>query len=85
MYCHIITEGMIGTQNQCEGVSNALNLDPKIIQIGLHQPWKTLTPWVGFEQPFTFYPRLEHPFPDLLITSGRKSIAAARYIKKKNG
>ncbi len=85
MYCHIITEGMIGTQNQCVGVSNALHLDPKITQIGLSQPWRTLTPWFGFEQSFTFTPRLQDPFPDLLITSGRKSIAASRYIKKHNG
>ena len=79
-----MTEGMIGTQNQCVGVTNALGLTPTIHKIGLNQPWKTLTPWLGFEMPSTFTPRLNAPWPDLLIVSGRKSIAAARYIKKQS-
>lgn len=82
--CWVITEGMIGTQNQCLGVAEALGLKPEIFQIGLHQPWKSLTPWLGFEQSWTFKPPLNGPWPDLLICAGRKSVAASRYIKKQS-
>jgi len=82
--CWVITEGMIGTENQCLGVTDALNLDPKIIKIGLKQPWKTLTPWLGFEHSGIFTPALTAPWPDLLITSGRKAVSASRYIKKQS-
>ena len=80
--CWIITEGMIGTQNQCVGVAEALGITPIIKKIGLRQPWKTLSPWLQFENSNSFTPPLSPPWPDLLIASGRKSIAASRYIKK---
>jgi mitochondrial fission protein ELM1 len=82
--CWVITEGMIGTQNQCVGVAEALGLNPIIKQITLRQPWKTLTPWLGFECAQTFSNPLIGPWPDLLIASGRKAIAASRYIKKQS-
>ncbi len=82
--CWIITEGMAGTENQCLGVAEALRINPVIKQIKLGQPWKTLSPYLGFESKSTFSPALRSPWPDLLITSGRKSIAAARYIKKQS-
>ena len=80
----IITEGIAGTENQCLGVAEALGVAAEIKRIKLQEPWKTLSPYLGFEQFFTFSPRLEAPWPDLLITSGRKAIAAARYIKKQS-
>ncbi len=87
--CWVITEGMIGTQNQCVGVAEALHLDPVIKIITLKQPWKLLSPWLGFEIKHSFIPPLstrpDKTWPDLLITSGRKSVAAARYIKKQSG
>ena len=83
--CWIITEGMIGTQNQCVGVAEALGITPTIKKIGLRQPWKTLSPWLQFENANSFTPKLSAPWPDLLIASGRKSIAASRYIKKQSG
>lgn len=80
----IITEGMAGTENQCIGVADALGLTPDIFHIGLRQPWATFSPYIGLEQAWSFTPPLQGPWPDLLITSGRKAIAAARYIKKQN-
>ncbi len=82
--CWIITEGMAGTENQCVAVAEALNLTPKIIQISLKQPWKTLSPWLGFECAHSFTKKLNVPWPNLLIAAGRKSIAASRYIKKQS-
>ncbi len=83
--CWIITEGMAGTENQCIGIAEKLGLDTKIKRISLKQPWKALSPYIGAEQEWSFEPRIEPPYPDLLITSGRKSIAASRFIKKQSG
>ena len=85
--CWVITEGMIGTENQCVGVAQALGIKPVIKKIGLRQPWKCFTPWLGLETKYSFTPSLskDNTWPDLVIASGRKAIAAARYIKKKSG
>jgi uncharacterized protein len=84
----IVTEGLKGTENQCLGVAEALGVDPIVKRIQLNEPWKTLSPYLGFERSRTFSEAgdaIDPPWPDLLIASGRKSIAAARYIKKSSG
>ena len=81
----VITEGMAGTENQCLGVAQALGVTPTVKRIALRQPWKSLSPYLGFECACTFTPRLEGPWPDVVLASGRKSIAASRYIKKASG
>ena len=81
----IITEGLTGTENQCLGVAEALGLNPVVKRIKLNEPWKKLSPYLGFESENTFSndgDKIEAPWPDLLIASGRKSIAASRFIKK---
>ncbi len=83
--CWIVTEGIAGTENQCLGVAEALGIEATIHRVGLKQPWKALSPYLGFEQSGTFESKFEGPWPDLLIASGRKSIAASRYIKKASG
>lgn len=83
--CWIVTEGIAGTENQCLGVAEALGIDAQVHRVALKQPWKSLSPYLGFECASTFEPQFEEPWPDLLIASGRKSIAAARYIKKASG
>jgi uncharacterized protein len=82
--CWVVTEGMAGTENQCVGIAEAMGIDPRIIKIKLREPWATFTPWLGFEHKWSFDPELKEPWPDILITSGRKAIAAARYIKKQS-
>jgi len=86
--CWIVTEGMAGTENQCLGITNALGINPVIKQINLRAPWKWLSPMLGFENKWIFTgasleESVQNPYPDILITAGRKSIAAARYITKK--
>lgn len=83
--CWIITEGMAGTENQCIGVAEALSLTPVVKRVTLREPWKSLSPLLGFEQAWSFDPELKGPWPDILIASGRKSVAASRYIKKQSG
>ncbi len=83
--CWIITEGMAGTENQCIGIAENLDIDFEVRRISLNQPWKSLSPYIGMEQAWSFAPRPAPPYPDLLITSGRKSVAASRFIKKQSG
>ena len=82
--CWVITEGLAGTENQCIGVANALGISPIIKRVTLNQPWKTLSPYIGFECAQSFSPSLVPPWPDLLITSGRKAVAVSKYIKKQS-
>lgn len=84
--CWIVTEGIAGTENQCLGVAEALGVMPEVKRIGLRPPWSILSPYIGFESPMSFSgDALQAPWPDLLLASGRKAIAAARYIKKASG
>src|SRR5688500_14293031 len=89
--CWIVTEaGLTGTENQCRGVAAALGREPAIKRIGLRQPWKSLSPWLGLECGLAFTgdslrPAPDADWPDSLIAAGRKSIAASRYIKKESG
>ena len=82
MTCWVVTEGIAGTENQCIGVAEALGVEPNVKQIKLREPWKSLSPYLGFETWWSFDPLLYSPWPDLLIAGGRKSIAVSRYIKK---
>lgn len=81
----IITEGMAGTENQALAVTDRLGVKPVVKRMGLRWPWSWLTPYLGFEQGWSFKPALMPPWPDLLITAGRKAVAASRYIKRASG
>lgn len=83
--CWIVTEGMAGTENQCIGVAEAMGIEPEIKHVGLNEPWRSFSPYLGFERARSFEPPLAAPWPDLLLASGRKSVAAARFIKKQSG
>lgn len=85
MNCWVVSEGMAGTQNQCIAVAEALGVACDVKTITLRQPWKMLSPYIGFECAATFSPALNPPWPDLVIASGRKAIAASRYIKRMSG
>ncbi|MEM9470159.1 MAG: mitochondrial fission ELM1 family protein, partial [Pseudomonadota bacterium] len=80
----VITEGMAGTENQCLGVAQALGIQPEVKRIDLTFPWNVLSPFLGFEKAHSFTPTLKAPWPDLVIASGRKAIAACRFIKKQS-
>lgn len=84
--CWVVSEdGLIGTENQCIAVAEALNCNFEVKRIQLNAPWNNLSPYIGLEQNWSFSPQLEGPWPDIVIASGRKSIAASRYIKRKSG
>jgi len=83
--CWAVSDGKAGMENQCVGLAQALGFDPVIKRIALRQPWDTLTPFlrVGLSRAFTKNSSpLTPPWPDLLITTGRRSLAASLYVKK---
>lgn len=86
--CWVMTEGIAGTENQCLGVAHAMGVSPVVKRIKLRAPWKQLSPWLRFGHGLALAAdsdRLDPPYPDVLIASGRKAIGLARYIKKHSG
>ncbi len=78
---------MIGTQNQCVALAEAVGVTPEIKTVALKQPWKFFTPWIRHFSPAALTldsSPLQAPWPDLVIASGRKAIAPALWIKKQN-
>lgn len=81
----IVTDGKIGMVNQCRGLAAALGLDAREITIDLAWPWRLLPPLlipayravVG-----AGHSELRAPWPDVLIASGRKSVAPALAVRR---
>lgn len=83
--CWVLTDGKIGMRNQCLGLARALGLDPEEKTVDLRRPWAWLPPsmnpahlGVVSDNSST----LAAPWPDILIASGRKSVAPARAIRR---
>ncbi len=84
----VVTDGAAGIVNQCVGLAQRLGLHPVIKQISIRQPWLSLPP--------AFWPfplkaldsssdPLKEPWPDLVIASGRKSVAPSAAIRRISG
>jgi mitochondrial fission protein ELM1 len=83
-----VTDGKAGMENQCVGLAEALGLTPSILRVRLRWFWRRLTPYVriGGRAQFTRdSDKLEAPWPDLLIATGRHSVAASLLVKKLSG
>lgn len=86
--CWVITDGKAGMESQCVGLAEALGLSPVIKRVSLRTPWRQLTPYVrigGMAQFAAGSDPLTPPFPDLLIATGRHSVAASLLIKRLSG
>lgn len=87
-----MTEGLIGTQNQCLALSQALGCPhPVIKKVILRQPWKFFTPFLRGFHPIALAPESDsitpsqtESWPDILIASGRKAIAPALWVKRQS-
>lgn len=87
--CWVVTDGNAGMESQCLGLAEALGLTPKIKRIGLRAPWEWLPPRLAaWLRPLAgLDPQrddLAPPWPDLLIATGRRTVAAAAAIKRLN-
>ncbi len=87
-HCWILTEaGLTGTQNQCVALARACGWQFEIKSIQLRQPWKSLTPWWRHFAPMALThdsAPLTAPWPNVVIASGRKAIAASLWVKKQS-
>jgi uncharacterized protein len=85
MSCWVLTDGKPGMENQCLGLAEALGLDPKVKRVTSRFPWRFLPPQFWFNALWAPGPKgdiLSPPWPDLLIGSGRQSVALSIAIKR---
>jgi len=72
-------------ENQCVGLAEALGLTPVIKRVRLRWLWRQLTPYVRFGGRAQFTAdsdALAPPWPDVLIATGRHSVAASLLVKR---
>lgn len=82
--CWIVTDGHTGGLNQCMGLAEALGFSPVVKQVALRAPWLQLSPYFRWGQAHALTAgsdKLMPPWPDLIIASGRQSVAAALYAR----
>ena len=75
-------------ESQCLGLADALGLTPTIKRIVPRFPWSILPPQLWTAPLWAPGPNgdaLEPPWPDLLIATGRQTVAPALAIKKLQG
>jgi mitochondrial fission protein ELM1 len=80
-----VTDGKAGMESQCVGLAEALGLKPIIKRVSLRPLWRQLTPYFRIGGSAQFAPTsdpLLPPWPDLLIATGRHSVAAALLVRK---
>jgi mitochondrial fission protein ELM1 len=84
----VVTDGKAGMESQCIGLAEALGLTPLVKRVRLRSPWRQLTPYfrIGGRAQFTAdSDSLAAPWPDLLIATGRHSVAASLLVRKLSG
>lgn len=67
------------------GLAEALGVSYILKRVKLRFPWKQLSPWLMFghdKAPTPDSDSIKGPYPDILITSGRKAIGIGLHIKK---
>lgn len=84
----VVTDGKPGMQNQCVGLAEALGTTPDVRQLVIRQPWRSLPPQLWFAPLSAIAPGsapLSPPWPDLLIATGRQTVAPAMAIRRLSG
>ncbi len=85
--CWVLTDGKPGMENQCVALADSLGLIPKVKRISVRTPWSFLPPQLWAIPLSALKHRsdqLEPPWPDILISTGRQTVALALAIKKFN-
>ncbi|PWC88901.1 hypothetical protein TSH100_06775 [Azospirillum sp. TSH100] len=86
--CWVVSDGKAGMENQCIGLAESLGLTPIVKRVHLRTPWRQLTPYLRVGNRFAAGPKgdpVEPPWPDLLIGTGRQSIAVSLAVRKLSG
>ncbi len=83
-----VTDGAAGAVNQCVGLARRLGVEPAVKTVAIRRPWRLLPPALWFNALAGLSAdgdRLDPPWPDLLIASGRKSVAPAAAVRRASG
>jgi mitochondrial fission protein ELM1 len=87
LQCWALTDGKAGMESQCVGLAEKLGLTPAVKRVSPRFPWSILPPqlWI---KPFSALGSagdvLAPPWPDILIATGRQTVALALAIKEAN-
>lgn len=88
MTCWAMTEGHAGMENQCVGLAEAIGVTPTRVHTQASRTmWKFLPPSL-WPDPLSLKEgggRFEAPWPDIVITCGRRSVATSMAIRKASG
>jgi mitochondrial fission protein ELM1 len=83
--CWVLTDAKPGMENQCLGLAEALGLDAIRKHVYPRPPWKFLPPWLWLAPLHAFTGNsdpLAPPWPDILIATGRATVAASIAIRR---
>lgn len=81
----VLTDGKVGMENQCLGLAEALGVTPVIKRVSPRLPWRLLPPQAWFAPlaaPGPAGDRIAPPWPDLLIATGRQTVALSIAIRR---
>ena len=89
--CWVVTDGKAGMESQCRALAAALGLAPVVKRIVVRPPWRWLPPglWpsplAALDTGRTGGDALSKPWPDLIISTGRQTVAPVLEIKRRSG
>ncbi len=86
--CWVVSDGKAGMEVQCRGLAEALGFDPVVKRISVRRPWRWLPPLLISQPLARIDPAtdsLDPPWPDVLIASGRQTVALSIAIRRQSG
>ncbi|MGE0253355.1 MAG: mitochondrial fission ELM1 family protein [Alphaproteobacteria bacterium] len=89
--CWVVTDGKAGMESQCRALAAALGLNPTVKRIAVRPPWRWLPPslWpspqAALQTGRDGGDNLAKPWPDLIISTGRQTVAPVLDIKRRSG
>lgn len=86
--CWVVTDGTLGMEVQCLGLAEALGIEPVVKRLRTRPPWRYLPPrlWLAPMMALSSTSdRLDPPWPDLLIATGRQSVALSIAVRRRSG
>ena len=82
--CWAISDGMAGNERQAIALARALGLAPRVLRIGVREPWAALSPRLTLGAASAIRDqsgaRLGPPWPDIAIGCGRRAALATRLL-----
>lgn len=86
--CWVVSDGKIGMESQCLGLAEALGVRAEVKRLAPRAPWRWLPPTLWPAPLAALGPagdRLTPPWPDLIIATGRQSVAPVVAVKRASG